>query len=443
MQAKRKLPLGVSNFEMLRDKDLVYIDKTKYIELLEQEYNHILFFTRPRKFGKSLFLNMLGHYYDINKKDRFEHLFGNLYIGKNPTANRNKFLVLKFNFSGLDTSDKEQFLKSFSEKINIDVQYFLKEYMEQFPQIKDAYDKIKNDFSTSVGGAVGLAIQAAKDIKTKLYVVIDEYDHFANDLMAGSKYRDNNFYNNVIRANSVVRDFYETLKIGVETSIERIILTGVTPIMLDDVTSGFNISHNISLDERYNEILGFTEDDLEQIITETNLNRDLINIDLKLFYNGYKFHTLGQHRVYNPSMMMYYFGELLMKNRTPDTFIDENLRMDYGRLKGLLNSEQSKNQLLEIAEKGCITSNIVRSFSAEKVQSPQNLISLLFYMGLLTIDKPAGVEMILKIPNYSIKTTYWEYIERIAEDEYPDLITDLSKHTEAINQLAYYSNPKP
>ncbi|MDR2287282.1 MAG: AAA family ATPase, partial [Prevotellaceae bacterium] len=316
----KRLPYGNTNFESLRTENYVYIDKTRYIELLENEGNKNLFFTRPRKFGKSLFFSTLSYYYDINQANKFDQLFGDLYIGKHPTPKRNSYMVLNFNFSGLDTSNATDFKVSFSKKIQDLVRIFLYRYKDIIPE-PDFYKHI--DSEQPGVASLWKAYSAAGSAGKKIYIVIDEYDHVANDLIALGTYEGDDMYRNLIWANGVIRDFYETLKEGCDTVVDRIILTGITPVMLDDVTSGFNIANNISLDEQYNEILGFTSEEVNTVMKEAGIDQNMINVDMELFYNGYLFHEAGEHRVYNPSMMLYLF-DWIQKRKTK-SIIDDNL----------------------------------------------------------------------------------------------------------------------
>ncbi|MDR1593349.1 MAG: AAA family ATPase, partial [Prevotellaceae bacterium] len=329
----KRLPYGNTNFEKLRTENFVYIDKTRYIELLENENNDKLFFTRPRKFGKSLFLSTLSYYYDLNQADKFEQLFGDLYIGKHPTPRKNSYLVLNFKFSGLDTTNEERFMVSFSQKVQEFVYGFLKRYSHLFPD-GDIYCKQIDDQKPGVA-SLWKAFNAAESAGKKIYVIIDEYDHVANDLIAMGTYKGDDMYRNLIWANGVIRDFYETLKEGCDTVIDRIFLTGITPVMLDDVTSGFNISNNISLKQKYNEILGFTEEEVNILMEEIGIERNMVNVNMEFLYNGYRFHADGEHRMYNPSMMLYLFDQIQSEGKTQN-IIDDNLKMDYGRVKRLI-----------------------------------------------------------------------------------------------------------
>jgi hypothetical protein len=320
---KKRLPYGSSNFEKVRTENYVYIDKTRFIELLENENNTNLFFTRPRKFGKSLFFSMLSHYYDVKQADMFERLFGDLYIGKHPTPKHNSYMVLNLDFSGLDTSDEKSFNTSLSFKMQEYIRGFLTHYKDFLPQGNTYNERITAE-QPGVK-ALLIAFNIAQSLHKKLYIIIDEYDHFANDLIAQGTYAGNRIYHNTVHANGIIRDFYETLKEGGKTVVDRILLTGVTPITLDDMTSGFNISNNLSLNPKYNEMMGFTTEEVHLLMQETGVDPDMICVDMEYYYNGYLFHPRGKNKVYNPSMMLYLFDQVLQFGDETEHVIDENL----------------------------------------------------------------------------------------------------------------------
>jgi hypothetical protein len=437
---RKRLPYGNSNFEKIRTENYVYIDKTQYIELLEQEANDNLFFIRPRKFGKSLFFSMLSHYYDVKQADRFEQLFGDLYIGKHPTPKRNSCMILKLNFSGLNTTNEEDFIQTLSLKVRAVV----RDFMVYYKHLSAEGEYYFQSFNAEKSGIQSLlcAFGLAKSAGRKVYVIIDEYDHFANDLIAQGTYAGDDVYRHLVRSNGIIRDFYETLKENSKTVIDRIILTGITPIMLDDLTSGFNISNNLSLDPRYNEMLGFSKEEVTVLMEETGINRSMINVDMELFYNGYLFHPDGAHRVYNPSMMLYLFDRTLKFGNKLENVIDENLKTDYGRLQMLMKNETNRVQLMEIAENNCVFSEIIPKFPIDKLHDNKYFVSLLFYIGLLTVDKKEEGLLRLKIPNYSIRTVFWEYIEQMTVDGNKDVMIDMNEQRLALRELAYRGNPR-
>ena len=410
MKSFKRLPYGNSNFESIRTEGYIYIDKTHYIEMLEREENKYQFFIRPRKFGKSLFLSMLSHYYDLLRTDSFNTLFGGLYIGANPTPRKNSYAIMLFNFSGINTTSPENFQKSFAAKVQTSVQRFLKKYTSVFEQSNTWINSIEKNQPGI--GAMELAYNAALAANVKLFVFIDEYDHFANDLIAMGV---DDVYKKMVHANGIVRDFYETLKIGTSDVIDRIFITGISPVMIDDLTSGFNIANNLTLEVEYNNMMGFTEQEVEQLMDETGVDRKLINVDMKWYYNGYLFNKDSPDRIYNPSMMLFFFHQIINNQKVPEKIIDDNLKTDYGRLQRLTQNETNRDMLLQIVKNEGILTEVQSKFSIDHLYDEDYFVSLLFYMGLLTIEKPMMGMVWLCIPNYSIKTVFWEYILKMAQ----------------------------
>jgi hypothetical protein len=250
-------------------------------------------------------------------------------------------------------------------------------------------------------------------------------------------------YRRMIRANGLVRKFYEILKIGTSDVVDRIFITGISPVMMDDLTSGFNIADNLTLRLKYNEMMGFTGEEVNALMKETGVDPGLINVDMEMYYNGYLFHKDGKNRVYNPSMILYFFNQILEEKKAPEYIIDDNLKTDYGRLQRLVQNEQNREKLMEIVRNGGIIADIISKFSIDRLPDNKYFVSLLFYMGMLTIDKYEKARMYLKIPNYSIQTVYWEYIEQLTLDRNQDVVIDVSDQKEAIWELAYRGNPQP
>ncbi len=419
----------------------MHIDKTRFIELLENETNPYQFFIRPRKFGKSLFFSTLLHYYDLNRAGDFEKLFGGLYVGNKPTPRRNSYMVMRFNFSGIDTSGEEAFKISFSQNVQDTVLLFLNNYSKLVPGVADVAQRIKEE-KRGVN-ALQLAFGIAESAGKKIYVLIDEYDHFANDLIAMGNLLGGDVYRRMVRANGMVRDFFEILKIGTSDVLDRIFITGISPVMLDDLTSGFNIAANLSLKRTYNEMMGFTQGEVGEMMLAAGVDPQHINVDMGMYYDGYLFHEDGENRVYNPSMVLYFFSQVLDEKKPPKNIIDDNLKTDYGRLQRLAQDEKNREQLLSIVKENGIVSDIASKFSIGRLEDTDYFVSLLFYMGLLTIDRFEMGSTYLKIPNYSVKTIYWEYLMRLTRELNGDVLVDLSAQKAAIRELAYHGNPLP
>ena len=405
----KKLPYGQSNFANMMECGYAYVDKTRYVELLENENNTYQFFIRPRRFGKSLFLSVLENYYDLNRKDKFETLFKELYLYKNPTPERGKYAVIQFDFSGLDTDNHDDFRKSFSMRVQECVKGFLERYKNLFANAEKDTQSIRERFLGV--NALDLAYSAASTANIPIFAIIDEYDHFANNLIAmGKTYKDE------VKAGGIVRSFYESLKAGTKSVVKRIFITGINPIMLNDLTSGFNMSTDYSLFPKYNDMFGFTREEVEWLMKETGVDKNLIKVDMEAYYNGYMFNNDGENKVYNSQMILYLFDQILRLGKQPQHIIDTNLQTDYERLRRLAENENNREKLLQIIQDGGIFGKVVEKFSLEKLNSDEYFISLLFYLGMLTNGGMQRGQTWLKIPNYSIKTLYWEYAISYVQD---------------------------
>ena len=431
----KRIPYGISNFQVLREEDYIYVDKTSYIELLDR-YSPYQFFIRPRRFGKSLFISMLENYYDINKKNKFKKLFGDLYIGKNPTKNKNKFLIWKISFAGIDAGNGEEKLRnSFNSKVLLSARKFLNQYSDLLKE-----NTIPKEVDSAEIVVQYISLLASK-IKIPVFVLIDEYDNFANELITGGK---QNTYNSILHGEGFVKVFYKSLKDATMDNFNRIFMTGVSPIMLDDLTSGFNITRNYTLDENLNAMLGFTREELSWIMDEVNIKdielRKKICTDMTTYYDGYKFNKKSDS-VFNPDMSMYFLDNYLSYNEYPEEMMDNNVKTDYGKVNQIAYNFNDRETLEEIMTKGETSTMLVDRFNIHTMYSvKENFKSLLFYLGMLTIKGQGPLGTVLKIPNYVIKTIYWEqYFQRINE-EYNIQTKDIRI---AVNEMRMHGNIEP
>jgi hypothetical protein len=428
----KKLPYGQSNVADLIERNYAYVDKTRFIELLENENNTYQFLIRPRRFGKSLFLSALENYYGLEKNIA---LFDDLYIGKNPTPEKNKYAVMQFDFSGLDTDNHEVFRKSFSNRVQGIVRMFLERYKNIFANSATLLNSL--DDKNPGTGALDLAYAAASNAGVPVFVIIDEYDHFANNLIAmGRTYKDE------VKAGGIVRTFYEYLKAGTKSVVKRIFITGINPMMINDLTSGFNMATDYSLDTKYNEMFGFTREEVEWLMRETGVDKSLIKVDMEAYYNGYMFSEQGNNKVYNSQMILYLFNQILRLGEQPRHIIDANLQTDYERLRRLAENDSNREKLIQIMREGGVISNIVERFSIDKLSSEEYFISLLFYLGMLTNGGFIEGQTYLKIPNYSIRTLYWEYAVAYVQDLEKEMVSTM-KLNETIRDMAFRGNIKP
>ena len=409
----KELPYGISDYEKLIESNCYYIDKTKYIEQLEIPSNSYVMFLRPRKFGKTLFTSMLENYYDVNKKDKFEELFKETYIGKNPTELKNSYYILRFNFAGIMTKDEETTIEGFREKVIVSIQDFIDSYKIDF--------YINPKLSTE--GLLNSLIVAFKNQKQneKMYVIIDEYDHFANELLGFQT----ESFKSLVSKNGKVRKFYEILKEGTETAVDRIFITGVAPITLDSMTSGFNIITDLTRDPRFNEMMGFTEEELIKIMEDQEIDKkkqeELLPI-MKENYDGYRFSIDAKENknLYNSTMCLYFLNSYISFGKIPEELVDTNIASDYRKIGNMLKLCKNENRL-DIIEKTVtgegIGVNLVRQFNPEMDFGEREMVSLLYYLGYLTIVGEDIGDPILKVPNQVLKDIYAEYFLKVLREE--------------------------
>ncbi len=425
----KKLPYGISDYERLIENNYYYVDKTKYIEKLENLAEPYIMFLRPRKFGKTLFTSTLENYYDIRKKDKFDKLYGETYIGKNPTPLKNSYHILRFNFSGIDTENEETTIKGFKREVSSSINVFVKKYNLDF--YVNADDEAENILDNLIK-----AFEYQK-LEQKIYVIIDEYDHFANELLSfnTSKFKE------LVSKNGKVRKWYEVLKRGTETVIDRIFITGVAPITLDSLTSGFNICSDKTMDERLGSMLGFTKQELIEMMKEQELQeekRDIILPIMKENYDGYKFNIYGHEEIYNSNMCLYFLNEYVNLERIPQRLIDMNIASDYSKLGKMLDLCKGENrmQMLEktVSGEGIIT-DITEKFNPEVEFGDKEFASMLFYLGYLTIDGERLGKPELKIPNKIMREIYSDYFLkilnqvtelRIEENDYNKILEEIA-----------------
>ena len=427
----RKLPLGISNYEDIVREKRIYVDKTKYIETLEDFPNKTIMFLRPRKFGKTLFTSTLECYYDKNRKDKFGELFKETYIGKNPTENKNKYCILRFNFSGISTNTIEETIKGFREKVDLGVNTFVEYYNLDF----------YNNSEQSTEGLLGSLFQAFRFQRKeeKIYVIIDEYDHFANELL-GFKTEE---FKNLVAKNGKIRKWYEILKEGTETVVDRIFITGVAPVTLDSTTSGFNIASDITKNIIFNDMLGFSKEDVIYLMKELEIpeetQKELLPV-IETNYDGYVFSTMirdniENYKLYNSNMTLYFLYMYQVQNQIPKELVDINIISDYSKIELFMDLCQNMNKI-EILEKivagDLIESSLTEKFNAEIEFGEKELISLLFYLGYLTIKEIGFSKYKFQIPNDVIKEIYSNYfLEYISKKA--NIVVD-SIDTETINK---------
>lgn len=427
----KKIPYGISNYKHLVEEGYVYVDKTQYLERLENFHSPYVMFLRPRRFGKSLFTSVLANYYDIKEENNFKKLYGETYIGQNPTKGRNSYHVLKFNFTGLNTDTKEELEETFVNTTKIAFDKFVSENNLEI-------DYLQSGTAASIFEDFLLRINQ-KGI-TKVYVIIDEYDHFANELLSFRT----ELFSSIVSKTGFVRKWYEVLKKGTESIVKKIFMTGVSPITLDSLTSGFNISSDLTRHHSFNEMMGFTREEVLDLISNVTgelENQSEINKLLQTLqknYNGYLFSEECETRLFNSDMILYYLQSYIDTGKGPRSLVDKNIASDYGKLGRMFelkNKDSNMRVLDEILRGEEITGAITEGYSLEKYFDEDDFKSLLFYLGLLTIDKPLLGGVSFKVPNYVIKEIYFEYFNKKISEEL-DYEVNASQISNAIRQMA-------
>jgi len=411
----KKIPYGLQNIESVITEGYLYIDKTKYIELLENIPEKYQVFLRPRKFGKTLWINTMDKYYDVNYKEKFDSVFSELYIGKNPTPKKSGYHVLRFNFSGISTETLEILKKDFLLEVYNQIESFVIKYNLRNEIILDKTIKESASLLMSF-----LKQYSDLNIERKIFIMIDEYDHFASELL-GFKF---NKFKDVVSKTGFVRKFYETIKKGTESVVDRIFITGVAPITLDSLTSGFNIAKNISMKAEVSELLGFREEDVESILEMFDINKNIIN-DMRYSYNGYRFSDEAEKRVYNSDMVLYFLTEYMRNKKNPKEIIDVNIASDYKKMENMMRLSPEADKIIEeIISKDGLTGYLVEIFNMERTQTKEDAITLLFYLGYLTIREENFEGYRLDIPNYVMKKLFYESFGNVVSrdiKEYADL----------------------
>lgn len=426
----KKLPYGISDYEKIIKDNYYYVDKTVNIEKLENLSEPYIMFLRPRKFGKTLFTSTLEHYYDINQKNEFETLFSQTYIGKNPTKLKNSYHVLRFNFSGIDTSSGNATISGFKARTMSAIKVFCEKYKLDFyiNENDEAENILDNLFKA-------FYIQKASE---RLYVIIDEYDHFSNELLGF----DTEKFKDLVSKNGKIRKWYEVLKQGTESVVDRIFITGVAPITLDSLTSGFNISTDITQDEQFNEMLGFTKKELIVLMKEQDISKEKQELLLPLLkenYDGYIFSMYGNESVYNSNMCLFLLSQYIRLKRIPEDLVDSNIASDYSKLGGMLDicEGDNKMQILErtISGEGILT-EITRKFNPKIGFGEKEFASMLFYLGYLTIRGNLIGKAKLQIPNLIMRELYSSYFMELVNNK-ANLKIDQNDYNEIIEQIAY------
>ena len=437
---RKHIPYGMMNFAVIRRDDCYYVDKTRFIPIIE-DADKFFFFNRPRRFGKSLTVSMLQHYYDIAAKDKFDALFGDLYIGKYPTRDRNSYLVLYLNFSGI-VGELHNYRKGLDAHCQTMFDYFCDIYADYLPQ------GIKEKLDEKEGAVEQFEYLFTECNKTnqRIYLFIDEYDHFTNAILADpeSLHR----YTNETHGEGYLRAFFNKVKAGTYSSIERCFITGVSPVTMDDLTSGFNIGTNYSLSPKFNEMIGFTEEEVRQMLTyysttsHFNHTVDELLDMMKPWYDNYCFAQgrYGETTIYNSNMVLYFVKNYLDNDgKAPQNMIESNIRIDYEKLRMLIRKDKEfahdASIIQTLVNQGYITGDLKDSFPATNITNPDNFVSLLYYFGMLTISGTHEGKTKLTIPNQVVREQLYAYL--LSTYDEADLNFNSYEKNELSSSLAY------
>lgn len=434
MENVKRIPYGVSSFVAVMEQNQYYVDKTMYLPLLEIQPNYI-FFIRPRRFGKSLFIDMLRCYYDIARKDRFQSLFGSLWIGSQPTPLQGRYQVLYLDFSRIG-GNINVLERNFNDYCCLVLEDFASTYESYyFSGFAEVVKKLEG-FANKLNY---LDLQAKKQ-GIPLYLIIDEYDNFTNIVL---NEKGEEIYHALTHASGFYRDVFKKFK----GMFERIFMTGVSPVTLDDLTSGFNIGWNISTEPQFNMMLGFSEVEVREMFRyyqEAGVLKGDIEAmisEMKPWYDNYCFAKQCLNKepgMFNSDMVLYYLRNYINLGKSPEMMIDPNTRTDYGKMQKLICldklDESRKGVLFKIAEEGQITTDLFATFPAKQLTDEKIFPSLLFYYGMLTIVGTYRTQLILGIPNNNVRKQYYEYL---LEEYQSRKSIDLSRLTTLCGDMAY------
>ena len=434
-QQVKRVPYGVADFAQVIELNQYYVDKTMFIPELEKQPSN-LFFIRPCRFGKSIFLSMLYSYYDCAQSHKFQSLFGNLWIGQHPTPLQGKYQVLFLDFSQI-TGNIDKLETKFNSYLSINLDAFVRQYSDYY-QAEMEEILAQEDFEEKME----LIFKAAKVHQYHLYLIIDEYDNFTNVIL---NERGEKVYHAITHADGFYRDVFKKFK----GNFERIFMMGVSPVTLDDVTSGFNIGWNISIKPEFDEMLGFSTTDVVEMFTyykehgsiPADSDIDAIVNDMKPWYDNYCFAKQAlkkKTRMFNCDMVLYYLRNYMDAGCPPEEMIDPNTRTDYGKMKKLLQFDkldgERKGIIRKIAEEEQIVTQLYESFSAYQIPKAEIFPSLLFYYGMLTIKGTRGSKLILGIPNNNVRKQYYGYLE---EEYQAKAYVDVNQLTDYYYDMAY------
>ena len=442
----KRIPYGMMNFVAIREDNCYYVDKTRFIEKIE-DANKYFFFIRPRRFGKSLTISMLRHYYDIHQKEKFNRLYGDLYIGQHPTPERNKYLVIYLNFAVVH-ADLGNYHKALDEHCNIAFNDFCDTYKEFLP--KGTQEEMNRKHGCI--GQLEFLFREASKTGASIYLFIDEYDHITNHILSDATRLEE--YKQETHGTGYLRSFFNTIKAGTESSIERVFITGVSPVTLDDLTSGFNIGTNYSLAYGYNEMVGFTEEEVREMLEyysqhyEFHHSVDELIEVMKPYYDNYCFalKAYGKTTMYNSNMVLSFLYKYIDDGcELPQQMLDDNIRVDYNKLRMLIRKDKEfahdASVIQTLVSKGFVTGELKEGFPAENIADSDNFTSLLYYFGMVTIGGIHRGRPKFVIPNEVVREQIYTYLLDNYHDNHLD--ADPYRLGQLEESMAYDGDFKP
>jgi len=408
-----KFPYGFSDFYLLRTENYFYVDRSSHIRLIE-EAGHQLLFLRPRRFGKSLLLSMLENYYDVAKADEFEKLFGDLAIGKNPTPLHNQYFIMTWDFSNVNPEgEASQIQQRLYRYVNRCIQDFADNYQTLLPK------NIHIEPEDAIDSFLSL-LNAVRQTPYRLYLLIDEYDNFANEVMMATGKMTPNRYALLSGEGSLKALFKAVKSASRGRGLERVFITGVFPVLMSDITSAYNVAKNISLEPEFNELCGFQEFEIKavltQIVKECGFELDKMSQALSIirtFYDGYCFNYSSQSDIYNPTLALYFLESFQKDYQYPRQMLDDNLAMDLGKLTYISNNGRAIIFQALNGTPPLSLSLLANRFGVDQMLKTSHgtkfIVSLLYYLGILTLDGKTELgDLRFRIPNLVVRKLYLE-----------------------------------
>ena len=443
---RKRIPYGMQNFEDVIKEDCYYVDKTPFIEQIE-ESNKYFFFIRPRRFGKTLTLSMLENYYDINKKDKFDEIFGKLYIGQNPTPEHNTYLIIHLNFAEV-AAGLDDYKDGLDNHCSLVFNFFCDIYAHILPaDTKEEMEKL-----TDAVSQLRFLCQKCQEVGKKIYLFIDEYDNFTNMILAHEEHLVR--YRNQTHGEGYLRQFFNTIKGAAGNTLGRVFVTGVSPVTMDDLTSGFNIGTNYSLSPDFNEMTGFTEEEVRKmldyygsVLPFNHTTDELIKV-MKPWYDNYCFaeERYGETTMYNSMMVLYFVDNYIdYEYQITKKMVETNIRIDYDKLRMLIRHDKEfahdASIIQQLVTQGFVIGTLNENFPAERINDPDNFLSLLFYFGMVTIDGTYDGETKFIIPNEVVRDQMYTYLLDTYKEN--DLVYDRYSKGKLESKLAYHGEYKP